>query len=163
MFFWDLILLTQPFATANSLNNKSRFNTQKSNQNTTMARTKGKKSKKCTDLDEETLKKIYTEKNYVQPEDTELETIEEAARETSNSSEIGEDNINDQHTSKHQKVWIFERARHIEVQFSFPHTKVVPSASNADFFIFRNVPRRFLAMVVLPSLVHGLVQDASQV
>ena len=46
---------------------------------------------------------------------------------------------------------------------SFPHTKVVPSASNADFFIFRNVPRRFLAMVVLPSLVHGLVQDASQV
>ena len=99
------------------MNNKSRFNTQKSNQNTTMARTKGKKSKKCTDLDEETLKKIYTEKNYVQPEDTELETIEEAARETSNSSEIGEDNINDQHTSKHQKVWIFERARHIEVQF----------------------------------------------
>ena len=88
------------------MNNKSRFNTQKSNQNTTMARTKGKKSKKCTDLDEETLKKIYTEKNYVQPEDTELETIEEAARETSNSSEIGEDNINDQHTSKHQKVWV---------------------------------------------------------
>ena len=106
MFFWNLILRTQQLPTPNSLNNKSRSNTQKSNQNTTMARTKGKKSKKCTDLDEETLKKIYTEKNYVQPEDTELETIEEAARETSNSSEIEEDTINDQHTSEHQKVWV---------------------------------------------------------
>ena len=55
-----------------------------------MARTKGKKQKKNAELDEESLKKIYTGKNFIPPKEQELETINEGHNEISSNDDENE-------------------------------------------------------------------------